>query len=276
MKTQLSIQERLKDLRVKKGLTLEQLSQQTKISASTLGSYKSDDYKEIPHRNIIDLAKFYEVSTDYLLGLTENRQLDNISISDLHLNDAALSLLKDRKLNTLLLSELITHEQFRKLMLDLEIYVDGLADMQVKSLNLAVETGRKILLKRHNPDEYNLQLNVLKASHFELNEYFSHVIDDDMHTIIRDIRNAHKGDIDSAPSKTVTEYFEGIIEKAENFVGTSKQKLAYIFSQFLKIKPTEKNIDDIADILGQSEILEPDAKKRRNSARQKSSKLDKN
>ena len=276
MKTQLSIQERLKDLRVEKGMTLEQLSQQTKIPASTLGSYESDDYKEIPHRNIIELAKFYGVSTDYLLGMTENRQLDNISISDLHLSDAALSLLKDRKLNTQLLSELITHEQFRKLMLDLEIYVDGLADMQVKSLNLAVETGRKILLKRHNPDEYNLQLNVLKASHLELNEYFSHVIDDDMHTIIRDIRNAHKGDIDSAPSKTVTEHFEEIIEKAENFVGTSKQKLAYIFSQFLKIKPTEKNIDDIADILGQSEILEPDAKKRRNSARQKNSKPDKN
>ena len=94
----------------------------------------------------------------------------------------------------------------------------------------------------------------------------------DKHTIIRDIRNAHKGDIDSAPSKTVTEHFEEIIEKAENFVGTSKQKLAYIFSQFLKIKPTEKNIDDIADILGQSEILEPDAKKRRNNARQKRTK----
>lgn len=248
----------------------------TKIPASTLGSYESDDYKEIPHRNIIDLAKFYEVSTDYLLGLTENRQLDNISISDLHLSDAALSLLNDQKLNTLLLSELITHEQFRKLMIDLEIYVDGLADMQVKSLNLVVDTGRKILLKRHNPDEYNLQLNVLKASHLELNEYFSHVIDDDMHTIIRDIRNAHKGDIDSAPSKTVTEHFEEIIVKAENFAGTSKQKLAYIFSQFLKIKPTEKNIDDMADMLGQSEILEPDAKKRRSSARKKNSKSDKN
>ena len=46
--------------------------------------------------------------------------------------------------------------------------------------------------------------------------------------------------------------------------------------QFLKIKPTEKNIDDIADILGQSEILEPDAKKRRNSARHKNPKSDKN
>ena len=74
------------------------------------------------------------------------------------------------------------------------------------------------------------------------------------------------------PPKTVTEYWEDIIEKAESFAGTSKQKLAYIFSQFLKIKPTEKNIDDMADMLGQSEILEPDAKKRRNSAKRKQSK----
>ena len=118
------------------------------------------------------MAKFYGVSADYLLGMTENRLLDNISISELHLSDAALSLLKDRKLNTLLLSELITHEQFQKLMLDLEIYVDGLADMQVKSLNLAVEADRKILLKRHNPDEYNLLLNVLKASHLSVSLKF--------------------------------------------------------------------------------------------------------
>lgn len=272
MKTQLSIQERLKDLRVERGMTLEQLSQQTKIPASTLGSYESDDYKEIPHRNIIELAKFYGVSTDYLLGMTENRQFDNIALSNLHLSDAALTLLKEQKINTLLLSELITHEQFRKLMLDLEIYVDGLADMQVKSLNFVVDTGRKRLVKRYNPDEYDLVLNTLKAQHLELNEYFAHVINDDMHAIIQDIRNAHKGDIDSAPPKTVTDYWEDILEKAESFAGTSKQKLAYIFNQLLKIKPTDKNIDDMADMLGQSEILEPDAKKRRNSARRKRSK----
>ena len=75
------------------------------------------------------------------------------------------------------------------------------------------------------------------------------VIDDDMHAIIKDIRNAHKGDIDSAPPKTLTEHFEEILEKAESFAGTSKQKLAYIFSQFLKIKPTETNIDNMADML---------------------------
>ncbi len=98
------------------------------------------------------------------------------------------------------------------------------------------------------------------------------MMDDYMHAIIKDIRDAHKGDIDSAPPKTVTEYFENIIEKAESYAGTSKQKLAYIFNRLLKIKPTDENIDGMADMLGQSEISEPDAKKRRSIARRKHSK----
>ena len=39
---ELSIQERLKDLRVERGLTLEQLAEQTHLSKSALGSYEGD------------------------------------------------------------------------------------------------------------------------------------------------------------------------------------------------------------------------------------------
>ena len=44
---ELSIQERLKDLRVEHGLTLEQLAEETKLSKSALGSYEADDLKDI-------------------------------------------------------------------------------------------------------------------------------------------------------------------------------------------------------------------------------------
>ena len=48
MKKGLSIQEKLKDLRVvEKGFTLKQLADETGIASSTLGSYESDDYKDI-------------------------------------------------------------------------------------------------------------------------------------------------------------------------------------------------------------------------------------
>ena len=38
---ELSIQERLKDLRVERGLTLEQLEEQVNLSKSALGSYET-------------------------------------------------------------------------------------------------------------------------------------------------------------------------------------------------------------------------------------------
>ena len=68
-----SIQERLKDLRVERGLTLEQLAEQTHLSKSALGSYEAEDFKDISHYALIKLAKFYGVTTDYLLGLSQTK-----------------------------------------------------------------------------------------------------------------------------------------------------------------------------------------------------------
>ena len=62
--TALTIQEKLKDLRVERKLTLEELSEQTGISKSALGNYETNDYKDISHYNIVILAKFYGVTAD--------------------------------------------------------------------------------------------------------------------------------------------------------------------------------------------------------------------
>ena len=72
MYTKLSPQERLKDLRVvDKHLTLEQLEAQTGLSKAALGNYERKE-QDISAFAIATLAKFYGVSTDYLMGLTEN------------------------------------------------------------------------------------------------------------------------------------------------------------------------------------------------------------
>ncbi len=63
----LTILERLKDLRVERGLTLEQLAEQTNLSKSALDSYEAEDFKDISHYALIKLAKFYDVAIDYLL-----------------------------------------------------------------------------------------------------------------------------------------------------------------------------------------------------------------
>ena len=79
MKDHVSLQERLKDLRVEKGLKLEELAEKTGISKSALASYENEENrnKEINHGNLITLADFYEVSIDYLFCRTENREQIN-------------------------------------------------------------------------------------------------------------------------------------------------------------------------------------------------------
>ena len=49
MQVKLTIQERLKDLRVERGLTLEQLAEQTGLSKSALGKYKAQGHQPIQH-----------------------------------------------------------------------------------------------------------------------------------------------------------------------------------------------------------------------------------
>jgi len=112
---ELSIQERLKDLRVERGLTLEQLAEQTHLSKSALGSYEGDNLKDISHYALIELAKFYEVTVDYLLGRSQTRNHPNADLADLHLSDDMIELLKSGLVDNSLLCELVTDPQLRQL-----------------------------------------------------------------------------------------------------------------------------------------------------------------
>ena len=150
MQPKLTIQERLKDLRVERGLTLEQLSAETGISKSALGKYEADDFKDISPFSMVELAKFYGVSTDYLLGLTEQKNHPNTELDALHLGDDAIEVLRTGKFNHRLLSELICHKDFQRFMLDAEIY-DVVPDKAV-----LVVDGRKLDEKAFtlNADEW--------------------------------------------------------------------------------------------------------------------------
>jgi hypothetical protein len=61
---------------------------------------------------------------------------------ELHLSDSMIELLKSGKINNRLLCEVATHQNFKRLMADLEIYVDRIASMQIQNLNAYVDTAR--------------------------------------------------------------------------------------------------------------------------------------
>ena len=226
MQPKLTIQERLKDLRVERSLTLEQLSAETGISKSALGKYEADDFKDISPFSMVELAKFYGVSTDYLLGLTEQKNHPNTELEALHLGDDAIEVLRTGKFNHRLLSELICHKNFQRFMLDAEIYVDRIADMRVNDMNAVLEAVRQMALMKNGGEENDLHLRTLEVAQIREDEYFGSLIADDLKGILRDIRNEHRPDTMTADETSLVATVQGQLQDAMNFEGSVEEKKA--------------------------------------------------
>ena len=204
---ELSIQERLKDLRVECGLTLEQLAEKTHLSKSALGSYEGDDLKDISHHALIQLAKVYEVTVDYLLGRSKTKNHPNADLADLRLSDDMIELLKSGLVNNSLLCELAMHPAFPRFMADLEIYVNGVAVKQVQAANAIVDIMSATIMKQHNPGLSDPQLRQLVAAHIDDDSFCRYVIQQDINKIALDLREAHKDDFFSVPEDNPLEDF---------------------------------------------------------------------
>lgn len=229
------IHERIKDLRNNCDLTLEQLGAQIGLSKSSLGRYEGDGPKDISLDAVIKLAQFYGVTTDYLLGLAEQKNHPDAEVIDLHLSDEMLDILRSGKINNRLLCEIVTHSKFRRLLVDIEVYVDRIASMQIDNLNAAVAATRAEILARANPDEKELYLHTLEAAYVPENDFFTHIVHEDIDAIIADIREAHKKDKTTAESQTIAAKLKQAIEDAMQFEGTDQEKQMHIYCNLLDI-----------------------------------------
>ena len=85
-------------------------------------------------------------------------------------------------------------------------------------------------------------MKVLQAAHISDDEYFNQVVRDDLNLIIRDIREAHKKDSESAPQTTVANELKENLEAVENFKGSRNEKLVVLYCKQLGIN--YKNLSD--------------------------------
>ena len=257
MYDKLTIQERIRDLRQEKKLTLEQLSEQTGLSKSALGSYESNDTKDISHYAIIKLAKFYGVTTDYLLGVSEQKKADVTSMCPNPDNAEICGYLSSKKLNRRLLQELVSHKEFPRLLADIEIYIDNIAGMQIQNLNAWIDVVRQELIAKHNPDKDDPTLRALEAAHINDNEYFSHLVNEDIDRIIRDLREKHRKDSTSAPEVSVVQQMKKDLDEVANFKGSKLEKQLIVYCKQLQIdykKLTQEEFRWFIKILRKSKL----------------------
>ena len=256
MHTKLTIPERLKDLRVsERKMSLQELSDATGIPCSTLGNYEKDENVDMSLSNLLTLADFYHVSTDYLLCRTELRQHKNKSVSDLHLNDDALQILTDEKYNPRLLSELLTHESFGKFMTDLEFYIDGFNDKGIQIANAFLDVMR-CKLSELGADSDDTFAKVFDSSHIETEQYYLNILSEDLKPIVSDLRNAHMKDSDTASDIDYQSMVKSIIDDftsqtqitAESNTESSNEAyingLLLLFCKNLEMKVTQLSAEE--------------------------------
>ncbi len=250
MYVKLSIPEKLKDLRVERHLTLEQLATETGLSKSALGKYETDDYKDISPFAIATLADFYGVSTDYLMGRTETKNHPNTALHELHLSDDMIDVLKSGKLNNRLLCEMVTHENFRRFLVDAEIYIDRIADMRINDMNTVLATVRKQLLEKDGADENKLDVRTLEVAQIQETDYFSHIAAEDMSVILKDIREKHKSDTTTADEDSHVAEVQKQLQEAMSFEGSPQEKQARIFCNQLGIPYDTLTKEEFVTLIG--------------------------
>ncbi|MCD8380890.1 MAG: helix-turn-helix domain-containing protein [Lachnospiraceae bacterium] len=258
-----SIQDKLKDLRVGRRngphYTLEELSAATGISKSALGKYESDDCTDISPYNLMTLAKFYGVSVDYLLGLAEQKNHAEAAVEELHLSDAMLELLKSGKINNHLLCEMAVHPVFQRLMVDIEVYVDRIADMKIREMNAQLDAAREMLAEQYDPGENDLGMRTLELAHINADEYFRHTVHEDIDTIIADIRAAHADDKDTAPEDSGMEMAKRALEEGMTFKGSDQERMIFVLCKRLGInykKLTPEEFSTLISVMKKSKLMQ--------------------
>ncbi len=251
--TILTITERLKDLRKKRGLTLETLAEATKISRSALGTYETGEFKDISPFSIIKLARFYGVTTDYLMGVSNLEKETDVEIQELRLTNEALNVLKSGHFSGRLLSEVICHSDFPRLMTDMEIFVDRIASMQIDSLNFFMGTMRNTVQTQYHPDENELFYHAFEMAKIPGDEYISFVLREDLMNILHDIREAHPErakDTTTVSPLAVIEDFQKKVQAVIEGKGSSEEQAAKVYLTALGIDYDSLTPDEFVVLMG--------------------------
>ena len=270
-----SINARLKDLRYIDGqdkLSQQDMADRLKIAASSIADYEREG-AYVPAEVIAKYSKEFGVSSDYLLCLTNVRTAPNFDIHTLGLTDKAMEKLRSKNINSLLLSEIIESDEFDDLMIDSEIYVEGFIDSHVAKFNELYDWGRKELIKNLQENDGTVKdVRTIEYAGINQDVFFSERMSKSFLKVLGDIKLKHKDYASTCDNQDSSQELNELIEVYKNAQGSSLRKLMATISYSFKVKMNEKNLKNAEEVineealgkfLGQSPIVEPDARKRR-------------
>ena len=187
--------EKIKDMRVERHMTTKQLAQATGISEAVLNGLENDNGRDVGYSRIIDLAKFFEVPTDYLLGFTESRITKNIVLKELGLSDKAIEVLLAKRQDNELVSQLVEHAEFSNLINAIDIYVKQLASKSINTINnltAVMQRGvENYAVGAGMPAGYSEAISYINEAKVDEDEFLRYRITERFNQILRDVYSAN-------------------------------------------------------------------------------------
>ena len=130
---------RLHNLRDKHGLSKMQLAKELHTTSSQISRIESG-VTEYPNIVIvIEAARYFHVSTDYLLGITQITSPKSYDISELGLSEEAVTRLITRRIDVDILNRLLEHEHFPKLCIMIRNYFDDTIAEGIMARNKVID-----------------------------------------------------------------------------------------------------------------------------------------
>lgn len=138
--------ERITELREDAGLTIEELAAKIDVNATTLGRMERGQTQKIGDDVLTALAREFNVSTDFLLGLTSIPDRKNYDIAELGLSAQAAQNLYTRKVNAEVVNRLLEHPRFAVLTAMIAQYLDDTFAAGIAVQNQYLNSMSDILL----------------------------------------------------------------------------------------------------------------------------------
>lgn len=199
--------ERLQDLLKEKKMTQAQLADALGLSESTINRYINGQTEKISTETIIAMAKLFNVSTDFLLGLTNIPYKTNFDIERLGLTEKAGMKLLSGEINMDALNYLLTQPDFAVLTTQMAQMKSGTYAAGFASMNQIIQDTARLMqayVRKHPGDKRaaNQTIRDIRALRQPEYEADTAALEETFHRILADLKMGSRAQISDAKMLT--------------------------------------------------------------------------